>query len=321
MPQPNKDRLLVSLLSEIAAEQGMQVSSFSHDWILRLEKDGLVRHIFGYNFELNSATAQLLAGDKAAIADLLADRGVPHVEHRLFLHPQLGGYVSADGNWPAMLAYVERTGFPLVVKPNNGTGGEGVARVDTLAELEKNVVTLFRKYRAVCFSPFLEIEQEYRVLVLDDACELIYSKRRPHLLGDGSSTLVELIEQQLLAGNISQPQASAALEQHRGGLRQVPPAGQEILVGWKHNLGEGSAPQLLPAGDLRSRLAALAANAQRAIGIRFASIDIVDVAGSLAVLEINSGVMMEHFARRLPEGRQMAKDIYARAVARMFAPR
>lgn len=321
MPQPNKDRLLVSLLREIAAEQGIHVSSFSQDWILRLEKDGLVRHVFGYNFELNSATAQLLAGDKAAIADLLADRGLPHVEHRLFLHPQLASYVSAEGNWPAMLAYAQRIGFPLVVKPNTGTGGEDVARVDSAAALEKHVMALFQKHRAICLSPFLEIEQEYRVLVLDDACELVYSKRRPHLLGDGKATVLELIEQQLLAGNISQQQASAAIDQQRGGLRQVPPSGQEILVGWKHNLGEGSAPQLVPVGDLRTQLAALAANAQRAIGIRFASIDVVDVAGNLAVLEINSGVMMEHFARRLPEGRQMAKAIYARAVARMFAPR
>jgi glutathione synthase/RimK-type ligase-like ATP-grasp enzyme len=321
MVVPNKERLLVSLLREIAAEGGYEFTSFSQDWILRLEKGNLVRHVFGYNFELNSATAQLLAGDKAAIADLLADRGVPHVEHRLFLHPELSGYVSADGNWPAMLAYAERTGFPLVVKPNTGTGGEDVGRVDTAAALEKGVMALFQKHRAICLSPFLEIAQEYRILMLDDECQLAYSKRRPHILGDGQSTLLELIEQQLLAGAISQQQASAAIDQHRGDLRQVPAAGQEIVVGWKHNLGEGSAPQLVAEGELRGQLIALAGAAQRAVSIRFASIDIVDAAGSLAVLEINSGVMMEHFARRLPEGRQMAKAIYTRAIKKMFAPR
>jgi glutathione synthase/RimK-type ligase-like ATP-grasp enzyme len=321
MVVPNKERLLVSLLREIAAEGGYEFTSFSQDWILRLEKGGLARHVFGYNFELNSATAQLLAGDKAAIADLLADRGVPHVEHRLFLHPELSGYVSADGNWPAMLAYAERTGFPLVVKPNTGTGGEDVGRVDTAAALEKGVMALFQKHRAICLSPFLEIAQEYRILMLDDECQLAYSKRRPHILGDGQSTLLELIEQQLLAGAISQQQASAAIDQHRGDLRQVPAAGQEIVVGWKHNLGEGSAPQLVAEGELRGQLIALAGAAQRAVSIRFASIDIVDAAGSLAVLEINSGVMMEHFARRLPEGRQMAKAIYTRAIKKMFAPR
>lgn len=318
---PNKERLLVSLLREIAAEGGFAFTSFSQDWILRLEKGGMARHIFGYNFELNSATAQLLAGDKAAIADLLADRGVPHVEHRLFLHPELSGYVSAEGNWPAMLAYANRTGFPLVVKPNTGTGGEGVGRVDTAAALEKSVMALFQSYRAICLSPFLEIEQEYRILMLDDKCQLLYAKRRPHLLGDGHSSLLELVEQQLLAGSISQQQATSAIDLHRGDLRQVPPAGQEIVIGWKHNLGEGSAPQLVPAGDLHEQLVALAAAAQHSIGIRFASIDIVAVAGSLAVLEVNSGVMMEHFARHLPEGRATAKAIYARAVEKMFAPR
>jgi glutathione synthase/RimK-type ligase-like ATP-grasp enzyme len=54
----------------------------------------------------------------------------------------------------------------------------------------------------------------------------------------------------------------------------------------------------------------------RAIGIRFASVDIVHVAGEWKVLEINSGVMMETLGRHHPE--QVAAA-YAAALDKLFA--
>lgn len=315
----NKERVMVGLLREIADEQGLKLETFSQNWILRLEKNGVARHIFGYNFEINSATAQLLAGDKSAVSDLLGQRKIPRVEHRLFLHPKLAGYVSADGNWPAMLAYAKEQGFPLVAKPNTGTGGEDVTRVDNAAELEQVVASLFSVHRAICLSPFLEIDQEYRALMLDDTCELLYAKRRPHVVGDGQSSVLELIEKLLLAGQLTQQMAGQAIEQHRGELKQVPQKGQEIVIGWKHNLGEGSAPQIVPGGKLRDQLISMAHAIQDVINIRFASIDIVRVNDELSVLEVNSGVMMEYFVKHFAEGRALAKGIYARAVEKMFA--
>jgi len=183
----NTERVLVSLIKEIAADQKLKLTTFSQDWILRLEKDGVARHVFGYNFEINSATAQLLAGDKGAVSDLCQHLNIPHVEHRIFLHPKISGYVTRAGNWPAMLAYAEEVSYPLVVKPNTGTGGEDVIRVDNAAELEQTVVQLFGIHRAICLSPYLEFEQEYRAVMLDESCELLYAKRRPHVIGNGKS--------------------------------------------------------------------------------------------------------------------------------------
>lgn len=318
MPLANKERLLPELVKEVAAQSGIDITGFSHDWILRMERGDQVRHIFGYNFEINSATAQLIAGDKAAVGDLLTHAGIPAVEHRLFLHPNLSGYVSDKGNWPAMLAYAEKVGYPLVCKPNIGTGGEGVTRVDNAAELEKTVMALFRNHRGVCLSPYLEIDQEFRAILLDGDCELLYTKRRPHVVGDGTSNVLELIEKLHLNGLLSQELAGQAIEQHRGELRQVPVAGQEVIIGWKHNLGEGSAPQIVETGALYDQLVEMARRAAEAINIRFASIDMVQVDGRLMVLEINSGVMMEYFARQTAEGRETAKRIYRNAIQRMF---
>ena len=69
---------------------------------------------------------------------------------------------------------------------------------------------------------------------------------------------------------------------------------------------------------LAAKLGKLAQNARDAINVRFASIDIVEVAGKISVLEINAGVMMEYFTEHFPNQRAKVKSIYARAVEGMF---
>lgn len=319
MTLPNRERVLVALVREIAAEQDIQLASFSHDWLLRLERGGRARHILGYNFEINSATAQMITSDKAATADILAAEGIAHVDHRLFLKPTLADYVSSDGNWQRMQAYAKERGYPLVAKANQGTGGGQVYRVENALELEVAVQRIFANQRGLSLSPFLEIEQEFRAIVLDEDCELLYAKQRPAVSGDGQSTVLELIEQALLAGTITSELASQALDGRAGDLKQVLDKDQELLLGWKHNLGAGARPLLLERGERYEELAALAEEARSAVGIRFASVDIVQVAGELAVLEVNSGVMMEFFVQHYPEQRETAKSIYAKAIEKMFA--
>jgi glutathione synthase/RimK-type ligase-like ATP-grasp enzyme len=63
----------------------------------------------------------------------------------------------------------------------------------------------------------------------------------------------------------------------------------------------------------------LAARAAEALSLRFVSVDVVDVAGEFRVLEVNSGVMLEGFARLVPAGYDRAKEIYRRAVQAMIA--
>jgi glutathione synthase/RimK-type ligase-like ATP-grasp enzyme len=85
---------------------------------------------------------------------------------------------------------------------------------------------------------------------------------------------------------------------------------------WRHNLELGARPVLLPPGAVREACVTLAVRAAQAIGIRFASIDIVRVADAWQVLEINSGVMMEALGRHHPE--QVAAA-YTAALDKLFA--
>lgn len=90
---------------------------------------------------------------------------------------------------------------------------------------------------------------------------------------------------------------------------------KERIGDWRHNLDFGARPILLGSGPAREACIAIARHAARAIGIRFASIDIVRVAAEWKVLEINSGVMMEVLGQHHPE---LVHATYAAALDRVF---
>lgn len=83
---------------------------------------------------------------------------------------------------------------------------------------------------------------------------------------------------------------------------------------WRHNLCLGATPRVISAQDRDPRLAELSKSAIAALGLRFATVDIVDVDGELFVLEVNSGVTLEHFSRAGAEQAAAAEEIYWRAL-------
>ncbi|MDR3207247.1 MAG: hypothetical protein LBT60_02845 [Oscillospiraceae bacterium] len=301
----NANRQLVKIIGELCAERGIPLRRYADDWILELAPGGKSVFIVGYQFPHNDAAAQLLCEDKSALSDILRAHGVSAVEHWFFLTPDNLGYLGRAGNWRRMTELLE-THKTLVCKSNTGSGGRDVFRVSTQAELENAAAQVFRNNRALALSPFYEIESEYRVVLLRGSAELVYQKERPFVEGDGGHTFAELYAQKY-----GFPASDAALETHPGAIL---PAGRRVRTHWKHNLGQGAAPRPVADGPLRQDLIALALAAAAAVGAVFASVDIVETEKGLKVLEINSGVMMEHFAASSAENYRTAKEIYRRAL-------
>jgi len=319
MDMPHKKRALVSIIEEITAERNIKMTSLSQDWIIRLEKDHVVTHIYGYNFELNSATAQMIANDKSAVSDLLQLNNIPRVEHKLFLNARLANYIGSQGNWTDILAFAQKYAFKIVCKPNDGTGGADVFLVTNTLELEQAVHYLFESRQAICLSPFYPVEQEYRIIWLQDHCALAYAKERPTVTGDARSMVIELIAEQLRTGKLPTSVVAQAVAMHSKHLDHVLETGKCLELIWKHNLGLGAYPRVIEDERLLDQLELISRNCAAALNIDFASIDIIKVHGNYLVLEINSGIMMESFVKLVPDGYIIAKRIYDKAVDLIFA--
>lgn len=318
MSEMNATRALVSILREICAAREIRLAAFSNDWVFCLQKNGRTAYLIGYDFGLNSATAKMICKDKAATSDLLAFHGVPRVEHRIFHGPQMSGYVPLEGNWRPMLDFFAQCGNEVVCKPNEGTGGRNVFRARNAAELEAAVMQIFSKSRSLCLSPFEKISGEYRVAVLEGVIQFVYLKMRPALIGDGVRSVQRLLldrmdEIPLSGEEIAGLETIAELE---ADLNRVPARGEQVTINWRHNLGQGALPQSIEPNDPRyGQIASLALKATEVLGVKLASVDIVETASGLKVLEINSGIMMESLVLS-PGGRELAYRFYDKIICR-----
>ena len=175
----NKERNLLKILRRICEKNGIEMTLLSEDWIIQLSKNGLDRFVFGYNFEINSSTSQMIAQDKCATYAILSKKGVPCVEHHLYMNPTIHRYFEGVGNWKNILTYFEQQNRKIVCKPTRGTGGNDVYVVDNVVDLEIIVQELFAGNRSISLSPFYEIGAEYRVIMLDGMPLFLYSKNIP----------------------------------------------------------------------------------------------------------------------------------------------
>lgn len=262
---PRGERIFVTAIRHYCARHDIAVEVRAGGWLIAMCR-GAQRHFaFGYDIGLNSAIAHRLANDKSATSEVLALSGVPCIPHDLFLNPRLGAHIADPGSREAMRRLLAQHPQGVVVKPNEGTAGRSVFRATTEQELDRAVDDVFAMSAGLVISPYVEIDEEVRVILLDGTARIVYSKQRG--------------------------------------------------ADWRHNLELGAEPLLLERGEIRETCASMAAEAARAIGITFASIDLVRVDGAWKVLEINSGVMMEALGKRHPE---LVQTIYDAALDRVF---
>jgi ribosomal protein S6--L-glutamate ligase len=256
----------VAQITNAAAALGAETTWLSGDYIAAVRRGERAAMIVGYHFPLNNAAACALADDKSATAEVLDWLGVSHVPHTL---------IRFDGD-DALAEEIDRVadliGFPLVIKPHRGTGGQGVTRADSPEAMAAALTCLRVRYEALAASPWVDIASEYRAIVLDDHAQLIFEK-----------------------------------------VRAVPDDE------WRYNLKYGSVPVIQAGNRLCDGLSDLALRAAGALGLRFASVDIVASRAGRAVLEVNSGVCLERFSAFSADHFARADAVYARALRGCFA--
>jgi glutathione synthase/RimK-type ligase-like ATP-grasp enzyme len=302
-------------VQKYCADHGIAVETRSQGWLMVMQK-GPRRHLtYGYDIGLNSAVTHRIANDKAATAELLEMSGIACVPHAFFPSPALSEYVPHLGTWQAMLGLLQQNPDGIVVKPNEGTSGRLVFKAFSRPGLERAASEIFSLDLNLAISPYLEIKNEVRVILVDDLPVIVYGKSRPSITGDGVHSILELAVATMTAERLSAILPRMAGDPDSASLETVLPAGQHHALNWRHNLDAGAEPVLLQQGAVRERCVELAIKAAKSIGLRFGSIDLVQVDDGWSVLEINSGVVMEALGKTHPE---LVYAAYAAALDKVF---
>ena len=311
----NSQRIFLEALKRYCSRHEIAIEVRSDGWLVVMQRGAQRRCAFGYDVGLNSAVAHRIANDKAATSEILTVAGIACVPHTLFLSPEMNEYVSEPGSWVAMLALLAEHPEGVVVKPNEGTTGEQVFLVTGQPALELAVSRIFASHLSLAMSPRVNIADEVRVIVLDSEALIVYGKNRPSITGDGQHSLLELALAATPVAHRSTVLPGMIGDLDQADLDAIIPQGERRLLNWRHNLDFGAQPTLLAEGSARDACVAMALQAAHAIGIRFASVDVVQVDGVWQVLEVNSGVMMEALSRQHPE---LVEAAYHSALDKVF---
>jgi pimeloyl-ACP methyl ester carboxylesterase/membrane protein DedA with SNARE-associated domain len=155
-------------------------------------------------------------------------RGLARSQELVAAFEVIPGRLSPDERIAMALEFQQRigVGWPLVLKPDIGERGSGVAITRTEAEVRAYLEASVGDTIAQAYAPGLEFGVFY-VRRPDEATGRIFSitdKRFPIVVGDGATTLEELI----LDDDRAVCMARLYLTTHADHLTWVPPAGQAV---------------------------------------------------------------------------------------------
>ncbi|GBG13117.1 cyanophycin synthetase [Novimethylophilus kurashikiensis] len=251
------------------------------------------RRIWTAESDLTSAIGESISRDKNLTKSLLQSCGVPVPEGEIV--------ESAEEAWEA----AEDIGLPVVVKPTDGNHGRGVStNLTTREEVEAAYAVAIEEGSEVIVERFIP-GHEHRLLVVGKRVVAAARGEIAGVVGDGKSTILELIESQInsdprrgeaeeypLSLIIVDREPVVKLELKRQGFtpESVPPAGKEVLIQRNGNVSIDITDQVHP------EVAEAAALAARIVGLDIAGIDLVaqDISRPLeeqggAIVEVNAG--------------------------------
>lgn len=305
------DRNFIKLIQLICLENNIECQVLSLGYLLVLEKNRGVKTISGYKFDNNSYSLGKVFDDKYATYELLKYFNVPVCEYSIFYcKNNTNSYVGKYNSLEYLKEKFDEYMGDVVVKKNTGTCGNEVSHFKEFIELEKFYNNTFFSDASFSICPFYNISNEFRVIVLNNKVKVIYKKILPEVLGDGYSTIRELLLKfnYEYFKNIDDNSLNVILKK-----------GEKFCYDWKFNLSLGSVASFDIDKLDKKNILDIVSKITDSIDIGFCSIDIIKtIENEYLVMEVNSGVMMKHLMSLKDNGFGIAKDIYTEAIFGMF---
>lgn len=257
-------------------------------------------YIIGNSLPLNNNTCQKICQDKSATSTVLTMNRVSCVEHILIKNPKI---LKIWDN--SIFENLIKQYSTLVVKDNTGSGGEMVFKADNVKDFKKYANIIFNQNKDVAVSPFINYLCEYRLIMLNNKCEICFKKIKPFVVGDGKTSTLRLAEKKYGKENITKLNIQ--------NKNYKPNPNETVFIGWKNNLKMLASVEEIENKSLEKKLKTLAKTCTKALGIKFCSVDIVEDEGILKVLEVNSVVSVLRYAQGNLNREKQVKTLFKKA--------
>ena len=288
---------------------------------------------FRYNtLDLNPMGGSEIARDKDYSNFFMKHMGYPTVPgSKTFFSDAWGKAIgSPRRNIDAAYAHALKLGFPVIVKPNSGSQGVGVALVHTKREFYRAVRTVFTLDRLVLVESAVQ-GKDYRIVVLDKKIISAYERIPLNVIGDGKSTIKQLLrikQKQFVATSrdtrikLDDPRIITKLSHQKLSLHSVIPMGLRIFLLDNANLSSGG-DSIDITNKVHPAFKKLAVQLTRDMGLRLCGVDLI-IKGDITkkpetywVLEINSAPGLDHYAKIGIAQAQVVEDLYLKILKHM----
>ena len=278
-----------------AKSQDIPCMRLNTDSLVQLGYGARLRRIIAAETDRTSAVAESIASNKQLTRTLLKAAGVPVPEGR--------PVADVEDAWRA----AQELGGPVVVKPLDGNHGRGVAtNLTTPEQIAAAYDVAIHEGSCVMVERYVRGD-DYRLLVVGHHLVAAAWREPAHVVGDGRSTIRELVElanrnplrsdghATVLSFIKLDPIALAVLSEQGYTPDSVPPGDTKVLIRRNANLSTGGTAT--DVTDLvHPEVARRAVDAVRMVGLDIAGVDIIaeDISRPLresggAVIEINAG--------------------------------
>lgn len=297
-------------------------------------RSGATRMTYGNDIGLNSGAACDVVSDKAHTKHFLRLNGYATPQSAAFLLPWWAERVGRRGAPVAArtTADVERyvldvLGLPVYVKPVAGSQGAGVCRCDRIEDVAVAIDEIAESRAKVVLVEEAVDLPDYRLVILRGTLISAYRRTPLTVVGDGATTVLELLRQTdrdfRACGRdtriaLDDPRIVRCLRRRGLQLASMPAAGESVALLDISNLSAGGM-----AEDVTARVAprwrSMGRDLAASFGLRFCGVDlacgdIADDAAEYSILELNAAPGLDHYASVGAHQEQIVDELYAQVL-------
>lgn len=291
-------------LMQACEEYGYQIKvldKFSEQ-LIEVSKNGQ-SFVFGSGnicaFPINNATSTFIAKDKTHALSVLHKNGFKVPQGQLFFISQNYKNQRPDGREvDDAISYAMQLGFPLFVKPNDGSRGAFVEQVFSVEDLKGYIASVNKQLHCIRLEKPLK-GREYRLFIVDGKIWFGYHRSSPSIVCDGKKNVGELIDEKINAQQDAgikslhrdSPFILQQLKEQSLTLSDIPQAGVQLPFTPAQNIAIGGEVKEYTE-EFSSEMHNFAKRLASALNLRLFGIDVYSQSPTLtpqgvAILEVN----------------------------------
>ncbi|WP_066377598.1 cyanophycin synthetase [Anabaena sp. CA = ATCC 33047] len=257
---------------------------------------------------INGFGSAEIAKDKGYSNFFLKHFGYKVTEGQTFFSKQICEKVGNNRDIEAGFDYAQKLGFPVIVKPINLSQGKLVTKVYNKTEYYQAAKKIFKLNSGLIVEKFYQ-GKDYRIVVIDDEIIAAYQRIPLSVVGDGKSSILELLHQkqeQFVASgrkkiiDFDDFRIKQKLKRQNLNFNSILPRGKIIYLLDNANLSSGG-EAIDVTESIHPDFQKLALNVAKDMGLRLVGVDIIthDITRPLVdyvIIEVNGSPSLTHYA-------------------------